>query len=257
MRGLKSNRSAPTALVVGLGPSCSQLSPSKVTDLQRAGELDVFAVNAFNSTSLASHLVPNFYVLTDPAVFGVESSNWSATSRVDPRSIWAYLEDHPDIRIIIPHNRDVPESIDPNRVAFVNGLGLQGFVRSIDPRRPRGYISLTSFTALAIAGSMNYSAIRIIGIENSQFRSLILSKSGKVALKAHHAYDEHESVANESPLFRESGVGAFFEDVSRLFGDLHLFAHLPISNLDVNTFIDAFPVADDCETFLEWDHGSP
>lgn len=239
------------ALVIGLGPSALQLSSEKIRLHQSEKSLDVFALNAFSETPMAGEVVPDYYVLTDPAFFGRSDAHYLATSRIAPSSVWDYLDAHPEVRICMPYEFSPPVGIDPRRLFFLNTIGLQGFSRSIHPAKPRGYISMTSYAALALAGSMGYSRILMTGVENTQYKWLALTEDRRVALGSSHAYDVGAEVLREVPLFREGGVPAFFEDVSRLFGDLRLFAHLPIENLDQETLVDVFPVARDRDRYCQ------
>jgi hypothetical protein len=241
------------ALVIGLGPSALDLSPAKIRVRQRERSLDVFALNAYSATPLAAEVVPDYYVLTDPAFFGKSQDHYLATSRVNPTTVWEYLEGHPGIAVCVPYEFEPPLGFDRSRLFYLNTIGLQGFSRNIDPAKPRGYISMTSYAALALAGAMGYRRILMTGIENTQFKWLALTSERHVALGSSHAYDAGETVLKEIALFSSGGVPAFFEDVSRLFGDLRLFAHLPVVNLDQSTLIEYFPVADDRDAFCDAD----
>lgn len=250
LRRLSNTKKEKEALVLGLGPSLGQLDPSKLSRLQREGSIEIFAVNAFAMSSLSTALTPNHYVLTDPAYFGGDVGHYQSTSRASPQLVWDYLADHPEINIYIPHDRCAPTSIASSRILYSNSLGLQGFSRNVSPVRPRGYLAITAYTALAISTWFGYNRIFVMGIDNTQFRSMRLSAGMKVSLGASHAYTEDDGAANEIAIFRASGVAGFFEDVSRLFADLRLFSDFPIENLDETTLVDAFPIARDRDRFV-------
>jgi hypothetical protein len=249
VRELHGRSSERIALVLGLGPSIRKLDAEKIVEQQERGDLDVFAVNAFALSKLAETVVPRYYVLTDPAFFGGDVAHYKSTSRASPTDVWEYIQRHQDTTVVIPHNRSVPAGIEVSRLVYVNALGLQGFTNETSPIKPRGYLAITAYSALGLAGWMGYGRILISGIDNSQFRNMRLSSRGKVAVGASHAYTTDDGRANEIALFSRGGVAAYFEDVSRLFRDLELFRGLPIENLDQDTLVDTFPIAKDCHRF--------
>ncbi|NYI40427.1 hypothetical protein [Demequina lutea] len=238
------------ALVVGLGPTGRTLDGAKVRDRQNAGDLDIFVVNGFCDTELAASVTPNFYILADPLFFDFDDRTTMPNSSLHPADVWRYLREHPEVRVFIPHNCRAPLGFDDTRVVYFNGLGLEGFSRNIDATRPRGFLSMAAYNAMSVAVSMGFRRVLIVGIENSWFLSLALTSGGKVALKPHHSYDLESGDLHEIRIFREGGVPAFFEDISRLFGDLRLFRGRGIENLDAQTVVDVFPVARDRQDYL-------
>lgn len=235
------------ALVLGLGPSAKVISPRKILVSQNNFSLDVFSVNNFFRSELATHLTPNHYVLADPYFFADPLPRDDAWL-----DVWRYLEARPNITVYIPDRYDVPSGIELPKVLHFNSLGLEGFSRSVSPVKPRGFLSMTAYQALAIAGHLSYSRILIAGLDNTQYQSLRLTPDMKPALGPHHFYDTEDAAPlSRLPHFDTDGVAAFFEDVARLFADLHLFKDLNIENLDHNTLVDAFPVARDRDSYLD------
>ena len=232
--------------MLGLGPSAKRISPEKILASQKRSALDVFSVNNFFRSELANRITPDHYVLADPYFFaGPEARD---DSWLD---VWRYLEARPHITVYLPDRYDIPSGIELQNVLYFNSLGLEGFSRSVSPTRPRGFLSMTAYQALAIAGHLDYSRILVAGLDNTQYRSLRLTPDMKPALGPHHFYDSEGGASlSRLPHFDADGVAAFFEDVARLFSDLHLFKRLPIENLDSDTLVDAFPVASDRESFL-------
>lgn len=247
--GWRGEGSGRSALVLGLGPSIRKLDGSVIARCQAEERLSVVAVNAFAQSDLAQLVTPDIYVLTDPAFFGGDQAHYVSTSRGSPDAVWDYLAEHGHVRVAIPHNRDARQDIDDSRVVYLNGLGLQGFSRNTSPLRARGYLSITAYAALGLAGYMGFDRILLSGIDNSQFLKVSLSSRQRVAVGASHAYNLAETSNNEIDLFARGGMAAYFEDVSRLFHDLHLFNHLRVENLDASTLVDAFPVATDWRRF--------
>jgi len=185
------------------------------------------------------------YVLADPYFFGrdrqSDDKSW--------REIWIYLESHPNMTVFLPDNCNVPEDYRISNCIFFNSLGLEGFTKSINPTKPRGFLSMTVYYAIAIVGYLGYSRILLAGVDNTQFRSVALTSDSKPGMGANHFYDSKISPVVPMQHFAQDGMAAFFEDVARLFADLHLFGHLPVENLDPQTIVDAFPVASDWRAF--------
>lgn len=250
IRQLRNSKIGSQALVLGLGPSLLKLNPYSVRSMQLGNHIEVFAVNAFALSETARHLTPDHYVLTDPAYFGSNQEHYKASSRASPEDVWQYLREHEEVNIFIPHNKRVPDYIDSTRVLHINALGLPGLISNLAPTRPRGYLAITAYSALAIAGWMKFDRILMIGIDNSQYRSMALSTNRRVAVGASHAYTSNDVQLNELKIFQEGGVAAYFEDVARLYGNLRLFRDLNIENLDQESLVDCFPLARDFAEFL-------
>lgn len=239
LRRLRGTQGGESILVLGLGPSAGNLSIEAICERQAAGNLKVISVNHFFESSFARKMVPDYYVLADPYFFGKHSArgtNW--------HDVWEYLSAHPEITVFVPERYDAPADAMPQRLFYFNSLGLEGFSKSIDPTRPRGYLSMTVYSALSLAGFLGFSRILISGIDNTQFRALRLMSDMTVGLASNHFYDGTVKIVRPLTHFPD-GVPAFFEDVGRLFKDLHLFRSLPIENLDPETLVDAFPIAED------------
>ncbi|WOQ70011.1 hypothetical protein RYJ27_01915 [Microbacterium limosum] len=207
----------------------------------------MISLNHYALSDLAA-LVPDYYVLADPQFFG----------EIGPReaAVWEYLGSHTRITVFVPNGYEVPPSFPLSRIIRFNNLGLDGFSRNISPLRPRGFLSMTAYHALSVAGFLGFSRILIVGIDNDRFRALALTEDRAAGILPHHFFTNGPASVQRLD-WLVGGVPAFFEDVARLFGDLWLFADLPIENLDPETLVDAFPIADDYLDFLEADPDAP
>lgn len=237
MRGVFAGKEA---LVVGLGPSSGRLNAKKIAALQKNG-LVVFAVNRFNLLDIATKVAPDYQVLADPFFFGDSIEDGC----VDFRNFWMHLAESSGTVILVPVGVSVPREIDPARILRFNNRGLEDISKNIDPLRPRGYMSMTAYSAMAIACFFGFEKIYISGIENSQFRSVSTDrKTGTVGLcGGTHAYGCGVKEFRALPYFRD-GVKAFLEDASRLFAHLEMFPSERIANIDVESIIDCFEVVD-------------
>lgn len=226
------------AIIIALGPSASKLDADRLAQRQRSG-CRVISLNHYALSDLST-IVPDYYVLADPHFFNTIGSREEA--------VWAYIKAHPSITLFLPDRYEIPINLPPERIRRFNGLGLEGFTRNISPLRPRGFLSMTAYHALSLAGFLGFSRILIIGMDNDRFRAVALTEDRAVGVRPHHFFDNGYAGVQRLD-WLVGGMPAFFEDVARLFGDLWLFTNLPIENLDPHTLVDAFPVASDYRDF--------
>jgi hypothetical protein len=223
------------ALVIALGPSLRKLDLPSALGWRERGDV-ILAINGYDRTELAPVLPPTHYVLADPAYF-VQVDCMPLTHR----ATWDYVRGTPGMTVVLPAHRDPPIDLPDSDVLYFNGFGLEGWTRSIDPTRPRGYLGMTAYIAIALAGYFECDPIRIIGVDNTLYQNARLDPLNRpVLMGKHHAYDEDGVFP--LPQYRH-GVAALFQDTARLFADLHMFSHLPVINLDPDTLVDAFPRA--------------
>lgn len=237
LKKLKNSKISKQCLIVATGPSSAKLDAQKIQKLQAKGLLDVITLNDANKLELFSTITPDWYVLADPANF--EPISESETH--NQLQLWDYIT-RSQTSVFIPDRFQTPVPLGENKTFHFSSLGLEGFSKNIDPTRPRSFISLTAYYSLSIAGYLGYSKIHIIGLENTQFRSLALDSDGEMVLKPHHGFDESDIPLDRPARFKD-GVAGYVSDTARRFADLKLFNKLPITNLDSETIIDAFPVA--------------
>jgi len=103
---------------------------------------------------------------------------------------------------------------------------------------------MVAFSTLAITLFLGYDRIYLSGVDNDMFKSVQRSPDGKLYFGSgtHH----HPSVAMaevgsaQGVNIYKGGVAAYFEDVARLFAELHLFSNDRIRHLDPVSLVDAF-----------------
>jgi hypothetical protein len=240
-RSLKVTLGNRSALVLGNGPSISKLDLVAVSS-QQAVDLDVFVVNWFPLSELAKSITPNFIVLSDPAMAPSQVSDLRGCQ------LWDYLSLHSEIKIVVPSSWSKyldKESTWSSRTIYFNDLGMEGLSKNIDPTKPRGYLSLTVYKALAMASYLGYRDISILGVDNTMFQGLSVTQENELMLGDKHFYAKQRPDQNMSN-FYPNGVADFFYDISLCF--LHLrrcFGHLEnVYNLDGDSLVDCFVKAD-------------
>ena len=240
-RSLKATLGNRSALVLGNGPSIAKLDLVAVSS-QQAVDLDVFVVNWFPLSELAKSITPNFIVLSDPAMAPSQVSDLRCCQ------LWDYLSLHSEIKIVVPNSWSKyldKESTWSSRTIYFNDLGMEGLSKNIDPTKPRGYLSLTVYKALAMASYLGYRDISILGVDNTMFQGLSVTQENELMLGDKHFYAKQRPDQNMSN-FYPNGVADFFYDISLCF--LHLrrcFGHLEnVYNLDGDSLVDCFVKAD-------------
>lgn len=228
-----------TALVIALGPSAGVLDVEKVGELQ-SQDLAVFAINSYWHSPLSS-VIPDYYTLADPAYFDPSCPSWRAAE-----GAWLYLQAHPEITLFIPAHLEPPVPLT-NPVRYFNMFGAEGWSRNVLPTRPRAYIGMTAYSALAIACFLGFDQIKIIGFDTSFHKFVELNKDRQLVIRRNfHAHAEHDE-ENEFKLFDQTA--GLMEETARMFHDFHLFDRYPIENLDPATLVDAFPIAKDIDRY--------
>ncbi len=227
------------AIVIGGGPSTKQLAIDKVKTEQKAGRLDVFVVNAYALTSLASELEPNYYVLSDPAYL---PSSKTELKGLRVSLVWDKLKTWKHVRLILPHSWQTEcVSIQDQVVVWFDNRELPGWSKSSSPLRPRGYLSATAHTALAVAKYMDYSEIYLIGFDHSVFRQLHVDLNNKLFEGPGHFYESGKSADLALSSFYPNGLADALHAYSLLSLDLRrVFSTKGVINLSPNSFIDVF-----------------
>lgn len=236
IRKLHNSRLGRTALVIGNGPSLKSLDVAVIRS--EYPSMDIFAVNWFPLTSEVEDLQPDYLVLSDPLTH--------PENREDPRNndLWKYIYNMNDLVVLLPSwwfNSVEKSDRESGRFFFFEDTGLEGWTRNISLTRPRGYLSLTAYKALAAACYFGFDQILIIGIDNTMYKGLVVTENNSIHLNSHHFYQS--SVSGDLTDTSPNGVADVFFDISLCFHDLkRCFGRHPgIVHLDPNSLVDAFP----------------
>lgn len=226
-------------LVIANGPSTGRLNSKKVREFQDGGG-KVVVINWFLESSLGEEVTPDYYVLSDPSM---------APSQVgDDRvaNLWNSLMQIPNITVVVPHNwaKEVRKLGPVNILAF-NDTELIGFGKSVRLDRPRGYISMTAFKALALALWLTDRHCFIIGFDNSMFLKASVDADNRLYEESNHFYVLSETGRTDMSLWYPMGMEDYLYDQARLFHYLRKCFSFPrILNTDENSLTDVFSKAD-------------
>jgi len=224
------------ALVIGNGPSAAKLDWETVVAEQKNG-LQVFAINYFPLSEASEICNPNYIVLSDQ----MTKPNVVTNSRT--QQLWGKVRRIPSITLIVPiswfHIIQADSELS-TRALYFDDSGLEGWTKNISPLRPRGYIPLTAYKALAFANYLGFQRINIIGIDNSMFRTVAVDTENRLIQYPNHFF-EKGAVTTDISYFYPTGINDYFRDMSLCFGSLaSYFVGLPIVNLDGESLVDCF-----------------
>jgi hypothetical protein len=234
---LYNSKIGKVALVLGNGPSLDRLDTSKIDIFVN----DIFVVNDFYKLSVSSGVQPTYYVLSDPASFWEDSQTISETKKLE-----SYLGSTGST-LILPHN--TRESFLPqiSRIYF-DDRDYFLFNKNIEPIRPRGYIPVTLYKAIAMACYFGYEKIFVLGLENTEFFSYEGSLKNKLMVKARpyaHKKTEYQQQFEDIAVGYNNNsypysIAGRMQAYAYLFGDLELFPKSRIRLLNEKSLVDLF-----------------
>jgi hypothetical protein len=195
-------------------------------------------MNNFCRTPLAAKVKPNFYVLSDPKHHPESESEIA-------RTVWQYLINTVGVTVLVPRSWDVQSVYPSICVAHFEDRSLEGLSKNIDPRRPRGYSSLTALKALALANFLGYASIFVLGLDNSLFKGLVVTGDNRILEESNHAPRgstlDVADVTEDYP----NGLEDYFFGLAVASAQLRqFFKAAPVINLNPDSFADAFPKQD-------------
>ncbi len=231
-RALQNTKIAKQALVLGNGPSLFHLNTQEVN----LNHPDIWVVNDFYKVRHAEDLEVTHYVLSDRAYFNglPEGIN----SKLEP--VLEYVKRKNAI-LILPH---WAKGFDTFKWGIVNvyyfdDRELCAWSRNTTPVKPRGYVGLTLYKALAFALYLGYEKVFILGMDNSEFVNYSSDVENSILLQGNHAYEDRGAPVDLSGHYLD-GMPSVFSELSHCFGDLQKFKG-PIFNLDPYSLTTYFP----------------
>jgi hypothetical protein len=240
IRQIKNSCTGRKAIVFANGPSVNSLDLNN--SVFRAEDVDVFVVNFFPLSKLASQVRPNCLVLSDPLTHPKVVSDKN-------QELWGWVQNNPSVSLYVPTSwyKTFQNLSMSNKIVYFDDRNLTGWSKNISPTRPRGYGSLTSYKAMAVACFAGYSRIGIIGFDNSQFRTVYTNLQNRIYQKSLYFYDESRDLELSDSLY--NGIADYFYDTSNTFSYLRMFNKFPIVNLDPNSLADQFIKIQSMEDF--------
>jgi hypothetical protein len=237
LKRLRNSKSGKYALVIANGPSAERIRPERINELQILGQLEVFVMNGFYKSGLNEKITPDNYVLSDP-----DHAPYSPNLF---EGLWSFISDG-SVKVFCPRTWNIDsEIIAPDRVAHFEDRPLEIWSKNTNPTRPRGYPSMTAFKALAIANYMGFEKIFVIGLDNSMFLTLEVDVNNRILQGPNHAGASGGSSSYLLDDFFPGGISDYFYGLAHDSYQLKkLFKKYPITNLDGQSFTDAFRKGD-------------
>jgi hypothetical protein len=95
--------------------------------------------------------------------------------------------------------------------------------------------------ALAVAIHLGYDKIYLLGVDNSECKSLFGDSDNKLWVRTDSYYAASDSGRYDFQVFTPSGADAAFAQYATWFSDFKKFSKGNVFNLDNESIIDAFP----------------
>jgi hypothetical protein len=240
LKKLAGSRSKVKAIVLGNGPSVSTLLSD--TNIPSLENFDIFVVNFFPLSELGSTVLPKAIVLSDPLTHPLSKSEKN-------RQLWNWIHSQSNLEIFVPSSwfNHMEQSEFASRCVYFDDRSLVGWTKNISPIKARGYGSLTSYKALAIAYFLGYKKIGILGFDNSMFRAAYTNMQNRVFQGSNYFYDEKADLDITDSL--NIGISDYFYDTANSFAYLRFFGKLNVYNLDSHSLVDVIEKIPDLRDF--------
>lgn len=233
MRDLAGSARGQEILVLGSGPSASNVNAREVARRQAAGDLVVVATNYFLKSPLAKTITPDYLVWSD----SVFHPNNRSTNEA-----WSLLESSRRTRVVSPwtwRRHLIGEPLESRFVFFDNDT-LEGWSTNLSPVYPRGYQGSTGAKALAFALHLNPRQVLVLGLDLSNFKHFTVDVDNRVLRHPTHIPGT-DSGTQDLTDHTVNGLADSLYSMANQF--LYLRTHFgdqPILNLDPHSLVDAF-----------------
>jgi hypothetical protein len=241
LRGLEGSKAGRSALMIGNGPSQGYITGPILSRFLASGG-EAFAVNYWQENATLSQVAPSYLVISDPFTLKKPAQG----DPISPKNLALhdYLMEHDHTKIVCPVARcdEIASQFGDERVVGFIDAELRWSSKSISPLKPRGYLSMTLYKALAMAIHLGYSKIFIIGMDNTYPRDIYCDENNRILRRETHAGAD-DWLLDVGGCY--GGMGDLLVTISHLFYDLKKFrpATSEILNLDPYSLTDAFPKA--------------
>lgn len=231
---LKDSKVGRVALLLGNGPSLDRLIPSKVS----ISNPDIWVVNSFYRLEFSDELDVSYYVLSDHD--NLESGD--STLQAQFQEILEFGRKK-KVTYVLPHWAKGTRQFNlfsENPTVFFDDRDLSSWTRNTSPLKPRGYLSLTLYKALAFALHLGYEKIYILGMDNSEFITWHSDAKNRLFNGGNYSYEIESDSGQDFTSEQPDGLAGAFVSYAHAFADLARFQG-PILNLDEHSLTTAFP----------------
>lgn len=237
---LKNTKANRKVIVIGNGPSQEYIKPEVLKEFKKNGN-DIFTINYWNKNNIFSTCSPTHFVTSDPYVLREETGSTIPSYLVENnKALKERLLNDMDIFIFSPvwQVKSLLNVYGPGRVCgYIDGE-MRSLNSNIDPRFPRGYVSMTLYKALALAIHMGYQETYLIGMDNTYPRDIFCDNNNKILRRERHA-GGGDYMIDITKLIPSMDVQ--MQDIFNLFYDLRrCFQGVGVINLDPYSLTDVF-----------------
>jgi N-acylneuraminate cytidylyltransferase len=248
LSSIKDSRRGQRAIVIGNGPSQGLISAGVLKEFSEAGN-DIFAVNFWHQNAALSCVPPKYLLVSDPSTLAERNTNDQQSGALKEANelLWNYVLEHESIILVTPVGRTkyFKEVLGGHRVLGFVDSEMRWLTANIDPRLPRGYLSMTLFKALALAIHMGYEQIYLVGMDNTYPRDIFCDEKNRI-----FNYERHAGAANYliDVTSQIPSMDVWAQDIFQIFHDLRrCFSGTNVLNLDCYSLTDVFPKISDYE----------
>ena len=242
LTAFKGSKKGKRAIVIGNGPSQGLISSRLLQKFTDAGN-DVFSVNFWHQNAELSKVAPQYLVISDPSTLNESKIDGSYSKYLidSGNALKAYLLEHQNIILVAPVDQlnKLKDIFGAHRVLGFIDADMRWISSNIDPRMPRGYLSMTLFKALALAIHMGYDQIYLVGMDNTYPRDIFCDEKNRILNYERHVAtaDYLIDVSSQIPT-----MDVWAQDIFQLFHDLRrCFSGTKVMNLDCYSLTDVFP----------------
>ncbi|MGJ0353774.1 6-hydroxymethylpterin diphosphokinase MptE-like protein [Aliarcobacter cryaerophilus] len=227
------------AFVFANGPSLSKIDLEKIKNLQKNEDYKVFCVNSF-IRSFDQVIIPDYYILSDPVYFGEDIDLLKPGRYEELQEDLEKIEKY-KITLFIPvqFKAFVDKKKIDTKIYYFNDYEFFWSNNVVDILKPRSYLSMTAYKAIAIASYLGFNKIYICGFDNNWFKTIEVDENNSLFYYNNHASlqacsGKHFVKPNEA-----RNIGNLLYQHSFLFNNLYNFPK-NIINLDKESLTDAF-----------------
>jgi hypothetical protein len=191
IRGIKKNKEV---LIIAGGPSSNRLNVKDLEKFQKKN--DIFFVNYFCLNKKFKKIIPNYQVISDPNTLKLKKNIMLNASRQMQRIqiLKKFISSNKTLKVFIPikYTKTLSAIINHNRIFGFCDSDLSYIYNFTAPVLPRGYLSSTSFKAMAIASWMGYKKQYIIGLDHSYINNLRTDSNNEIFQVETHSYEKNK-----------------------------------------------------------------
>jgi len=222
--------------VFGGGSSLNKIDLRKIKRYQKEKNYKVFCVSSYIISDAAGIVMPDFYLLSDPAFFG-ETSKVSKERLKEIEETIKKINDN-NIICFVPLQFKNRNKI--NNVVYFNDFEYRWSKNVTDITKPRSYLSLTAYKAIAVACYLGFEKIYICGIDCDYFKYIEVNEKNEIYYLNPHFFNQSDSCLLKVTKDWANNLGELLYKLSFLFLDFYKFPKDKIINLDKTGLIDAF-----------------